>query len=475
MNKIKKGFTLVELIVVITILAILWTIWFLSFGSYSSDTRNTVRISDIKLIAKWLNIHHVKYDKYPIPDDNNSIEFSWSLLWNQWIFWEKSVSNIEWLNKVVKDPLLNIPYTYSILNNRQKFQIWWAIENTILWNNITQSSHAIWKWWLKAYINWDYSQNVILSNDSIVSAPSIIISNKPNNNILIDWWIYKFVINWLKNIPENYYDIATWSDSWFNFPFWEVSSKKSIDSYTELNDYIYNLSLSFRSVNNSLFNKRYNDLIYNSEFTWFKYSTLSSLKNIGVVFDDNLRTEIAENAPTTTFLDTFTDNNWGIWSHLSDSLWSWNWTKNEYTIFNNVLNKSSINSWILYAVPEPSLPRSSANTTTKFKIIDFNWWYINYYVRYTDNDNYYKLLLKSNWYDIIKKISWSETTMYSASETINDNSDIEFSIHQSSIKLLINWEQKENIVDDSLLNIWIVWLEIENIWWQIDDYQLNYK
>ncbi len=69
------GFTLVELIVVITILAILWTIWFISFSWYSSSARDSVRISDLTNIQKWLDLYQVKVWSYPTPD--NATTFSW--------------------------------------------------------------------------------------------------------------------------------------------------------------------------------------------------------------------------------------------------------------------------------------------------------------------------------------------------------------------------------------------------------------
>ncbi|MDD2907427.1 MAG: InlB B-repeat-containing protein, partial [Candidatus Gracilibacteria bacterium] len=59
-NKIKKAFTLVELIVVITILAILGTIAFINLQGYSISARDSKRISDINNIMKKVGIESSK-------------------------------------------------------------------------------------------------------------------------------------------------------------------------------------------------------------------------------------------------------------------------------------------------------------------------------------------------------------------------------------------------------------------------------
>lgn len=56
----KKGFTLIELIIVITILLILLTIAFLNFWNYVSEARDSVRISDLKNIEKALLLYEMK-------------------------------------------------------------------------------------------------------------------------------------------------------------------------------------------------------------------------------------------------------------------------------------------------------------------------------------------------------------------------------------------------------------------------------
>jgi len=67
MQKQKKAFTLVELIVVITILAILSTIAFISLTGYSKSAKNSTRIADINSIEKALELFALNTSKYPVP------------------------------------------------------------------------------------------------------------------------------------------------------------------------------------------------------------------------------------------------------------------------------------------------------------------------------------------------------------------------------------------------------------------------
>jgi prepilin-type N-terminal cleavage/methylation domain-containing protein len=74
------AFTLVELIVVITILSILATIGFLSLLGYQKSARESIRLSDIKLIEKQLSLYEIKNSTLPIPDNYITITASGILL-----------------------------------------------------------------------------------------------------------------------------------------------------------------------------------------------------------------------------------------------------------------------------------------------------------------------------------------------------------------------------------------------------------
>jgi len=133
-----QAFTLVELIVVIIILAILATIAFLSFNSYSSSTRDSVRLSDISNIAKWLVVQYSIWWYYILPDNNVSL-LSWStIIWYQWKAWTNVLSTIKISSNSWKDPIDNAYYTYNTNLTKNKYQLSWFLESK--WSVINRTS-----------------------------------------------------------------------------------------------------------------------------------------------------------------------------------------------------------------------------------------------------------------------------------------------------------------------------------------------
>lgn len=118
-----SAFTLIELIIVIVILAILWTISFISYQNYGVSARDSVRLSDVKIIEKWLRVYVVWEWAYPIPDDKFKIKADWQTIWYQWIIGNKVTGKI-WLSTLPRDPSFNNNYIYS-LNSRKN--IYWIL------------------------------------------------------------------------------------------------------------------------------------------------------------------------------------------------------------------------------------------------------------------------------------------------------------------------------------------------------------
>ncbi len=137
-----KAFTLVELIVVIVILAILWTIAFLSFQWHNKNARDGVRISDMNNINKWLALFQLKWWFYPKPDNFVTISASWIIIWYEWTAWV-NVSRIINTNKIILDPLDNIPYVYYTNPTNTTYQLLWYLEwNSLTINNLINTAYA---------------------------------------------------------------------------------------------------------------------------------------------------------------------------------------------------------------------------------------------------------------------------------------------------------------------------------------------
>lgn len=123
----KQAFTLVELIVVITILSILWTIAFISLQWYSKSSRDSVRISDMH-IKSSIELFHITAWKYPEVTNPFSVNYSWSIVWEQGTFWELTYRSVKKIDKIPTDPLTWKEYTYSRLNTKNEYEIAWILK-----------------------------------------------------------------------------------------------------------------------------------------------------------------------------------------------------------------------------------------------------------------------------------------------------------------------------------------------------------
>ena len=209
-----KAFTLVELIVVITILSILGTIAFISLQWYSAQSRDAVRNSDLSSIKTGLELYNLDAGKYPSPNDETVITYSWAVAWTQWTFWEQAKKNIDKLDKVPTDPLTDKKYVYSTNSTRYEFQLAWAMEGDEIsysprpWGEglgVRAVSAASTKT-AKLKITWNYNGKLLKvttgSTDYVLAMPSIMtmsgstVETITANNLL--------AYNWYKNLPFQY-------------------------------------------------------------------------------------------------------------------------------------------------------------------------------------------------------------------------------------------------------------------------------
>jgi prepilin-type N-terminal cleavage/methylation domain-containing protein len=229
MNKQQKAFTLVELIVVITILAILWTIAFISMEWYSKSSRDSVRISDVSNMKTSLELFHLNAGKYPLPDNNEIVEYETQTLWYQWKFWSTVVSNLSRnLNEIPTDPLTDKQYIFSVANNRNEFEILSLLEWDLALNTITQTNAA--NLTVTPRIDWTYNGVFIKTAWYIVPTPSIVTAED------ITWWItlnntniQSQVTNLWDNIPDiwNVNSNTWWLDIVLSVYTWSIASDSS--------------------------------------------------------------------------------------------------------------------------------------------------------------------------------------------------------------------------------------------------------
>lgn len=237
-----KWFTLVELIIVITILAILSTIWFVAFQSYTKNTRDSVRLWNIRNIESWLNLYFVKTNKYPDVESSTIIyAWSWNIIWYQWYLWDE-VSKLININKTPLDPLDKEKYIYSTNQSKSKYQLMTFLEtdNQISYINkiyaIDYTNRKPATIWNGIWILLDTNKNPITWTwiDILATNNNYVVYFKDNNIITWTWKALSTLVytyKWLKYDPSLvwYWDMETtlswWSlsDLSWNWNNWTAS------------------------------------------------------------------------------------------------------------------------------------------------------------------------------------------------------------------------------------------------------------
>jgi len=192
----KKWFSFVELIVSVTILAVISTIWFISYSWYLWDSRDSQRKSDLAQVWSALKVYKQKRWYYPMPWDHFEILYSWSGIVYQWKFNDNVRLNT--LDRLPLDPKTKGPYLYSIVKNKQQFEMAATLEN--------EDSPI-------ALVNWTYksvSKNIlpwiILAIEREVGQTATIIDWESDSQW--DFWIVtknKFIFsNQKHNLPYEF-------------------------------------------------------------------------------------------------------------------------------------------------------------------------------------------------------------------------------------------------------------------------------
>ncbi len=477
-----RAFTLIELIVVITILAVLGAIWYISLLWYAQNARNSSRVHDIRLIDKAMSLLIVTDSVYPLPDNPTSITYSGALAWTQGTFSTWALIQVSSLSVAPKDPLTGGDYSYSVSNNRKRYQAWAMIEWSLfsLSPTLVSQSYALSSKWKKAYVIGDYiSYNIKISTWGscyLLTTPSILLSDIPTWWALLDGGVYNYTYNDSLHIPNSYsgsVEIAT-PAIWFQTV--EVLSSCSISSINDLELYIAQLSTAYQQL---LSTGKYNDLIYNSNTIEFQLLTISELQRQWINVSQNIIDELRSPTTIRTFNDTFTDTNGTqlVWNHVPSPLESWSlisgWNSSAYSISWNTLVKNWSSTSLVYPKPSPII--YNANYSVSFDVKNFGWWTISVYLRYTDSNNYYRLDITATSYKLSRMLAGVESVFQYINETIPLWSNILFSVSWDALVLEISGIEKENIVAGSIDDLWNPIIFLQNDGASIDNYQLIYK
>jgi prepilin-type N-terminal cleavage/methylation domain-containing protein len=76
----RQAFSLVELLITITVLGILASISFVSLQGYVINSRDALRITDLKNISNALSTFEITHEEYPLPSNNFKIDLQGNTL-----------------------------------------------------------------------------------------------------------------------------------------------------------------------------------------------------------------------------------------------------------------------------------------------------------------------------------------------------------------------------------------------------------
>ena len=202
-----RAFTLVELIVVITILAILSTIWFISFQGYTSQSRDSVRVSDMKIVEKALVLNNVTSGNYPVPGNIDASVTHWK----QWEVSKEVLARLQWISQVPVDPLTKTPMKYATTHDSKQFQLKYDLEAISQWK-ISQ----IYARNIAHKITWNYNGLFLVWNDNVYY--SSIWLHSSGSTFYVNSWTVDFNIQKLQdssntditpgNVESNYPDFS---------------------------------------------------------------------------------------------------------------------------------------------------------------------------------------------------------------------------------------------------------------------------
>ena len=481
-NLKKTGFTLVELIVVITIGAILATIAYVSLIGYSQHARNSSRVSDVRLIEKALGLFISIESIYPLPDDRSDISYWWATLSFQWNYGSGVIAQVWRISAVPSDPTTESLYSYGVTGDRSMYQLWSIIEWGLLaWSSVIAQTYALSNSNMSSYTIWDYSRYDIGVNNAencrVVTMPSILLSEIPAGWVLIENDIYKYSYLDSPHLPSSYSESIDITTSALWFQLIEVLDKCRIESLTDLELYIAQLSTAYQPLAD---HGKFEQLIFNSDTNRFQKIAIHLLQQNGIEIAKSVINELNAPLENQIFVDTFTDidNTFLVTGHSADSLpWSWSLVSggdiHSYSIVGNKLLKNNNSLSFIYPDTTPALTSSSYRLS--FDIENFAWSGMSVYLRYTDNDNYYRWDITATGYQLTRRVNWVDSVLQNITETIDVGSRINFWVDWDTLSFWIDDIQKESILVTWVSAVWIPALHLYNSGSRIDNFTLTYQ
>lgn len=363
MKIIKSWFTLVELIIVITILSILSTIWFVSYSKYNSNSRDSVRLSNLSSLNNSLLITKESRQFFPNPWDifiTSWIENIHQELFDVWYI-TKDVSNLLNFPKNPQDPLNSENILYWLTKDNRYFQVATVLENW--WNPVSK-------------LNWNYNWIFKFKwyyGDYISNLPSLILSKPniyPESVFITDGWnnLPYLVSNEVLSTPQ--LQTLTWILLTQDTDFNQISSYfTSIPKEQILKEYNYNVVFNnskppldpyavskqsadwkLQVLNNWIIkcNGAQPWTFYN--FEWIDYRIASDIDDLKLKLLTWPQLVPSTNICTThvtTFYQLF---NWN--SKFNDDLYTWdvsNVTNMDHMFRSSIFNKN-INTWDVSSV-----------------------------------------------------------------------------------------------------------------------------
>ena len=202
-----------------------------------------MRISDVSNMKTALELFHLDVWKYPLPDDNYLVTFSWNTLRYQWEFWNTVVSSLSRnISEVPTDPLTDKKYIFSVANNKNEFEILTLLESDLALNLVNQTNAA--NITVTPRIDWTYNKVFIKTPSHIVPVPSIINSEVDWGDLILDADNIKsqIVSNW-GNVPDHgNVNYSTWELSWLVLSVytWSLTSDSSSSEKSNIMTAIHN-------------------------------------------------------------------------------------------------------------------------------------------------------------------------------------------------------------------------------------------